>query len=48
MWRIAEARLMGRALQDDAAGITIGEAFDACVFLAEADTARKQHDRRVE
>ena len=46
--RVAEPRLLGRALQDDGAGVAVREARDARVFLAEADAAREQHDRRGE
>ena len=45
MSRVAEARLARRALQHDRAGITVREAIDARVFLAEADAAGEQHDR---
>ena len=46
--RIAEARLAGGALENDGAGIAVGEALDAGVLLAEADAAREQHDGRGE
>src|SRR5690606_12823584 len=37
--RIAEARLVGGALQHDRAHVAVRKPFDARVFLAEADTA---------
>src|SRR5256884_5373405 len=45
---IAEARLAGRALEHDGAGVAVREALDPGVLLAEADAAREQHDRRGE
>jgi len=39
---VAKARLARGALQDDGADIAVGEALDARVFLAEADTAGQQ------
>src|SRR5690606_18222809 len=47
MRRIAETRLQGRALQHDRADVAVREPFDPRVFLAEAYTAGKQHDRRT-
>ena len=39
---------VGQALEHHGADITIGEPFDASVFLAEADAARQQDNWRVE
>ena len=48
VWRIAEAGLARRALQHDCADVRIGEALYPRIFLAKADAAGQQHDRRVE
>ena len=46
--RVAEPRRERGALQHDGADGGVAEALDARVFLAEADAAGQQHDRRVE
>ena len=46
--RVAEPRLARGALQHDGADVAVREALDARVFLAEADAAGQQHDRRGE
>jgi hypothetical protein len=45
---IAQARLAGGALEHDRPGIAVAEPLHTRVFLAKADAARQQHDRRGE
>ena len=42
---IASARFASGSFQNDGTGIAIVKSFNARVFLAKADTARKQHNR---
>src|SRR6185437_6903707 len=42
---VAEARLERGALENDGARIPIGEPFNPCVLLPEADATGEQHDR---
>ncbi len=48
MRRVAETRRKRRPLKHNGADVAITEAFDACIFLAEADTAGQENDGRAE
>jgi len=44
VWRVAEARAAGRALEHHGTRVAVGEALDAGVLLAKAHAAGEQHD----